>query len=153
MNSMRFRAKSTNRGAPPRARGAWSGEIHEYSSIPADKQEEEPPCDGSVRGFARGFRRRCMWIKYWVMILLALLAGTVTYVYNDPGVGWKVGRRSRCGASRIGLPCAGHLGDHGRLDEGPLTTTPAERDCQPALAESFPRISGQRWTPHSRLGL
>ena len=31
-----------------------------------------------------------MWIKYWVMILLALLAGTVIYAYNDPGVGWKV---------------------------------------------------------------
>ena len=31
-----------------------------------------------------------MWIKYWVMILLALMAGTVIYAYNDPGVGWKV---------------------------------------------------------------
>ena len=24
------------------------------------------------------------------MVLLALLAGTVIYAYNDPGVGWKV---------------------------------------------------------------
>ena len=31
-----------------------------------------------------------MWIKYWVMILLALLAGTLTFAYNDPGVGWKL---------------------------------------------------------------
>ncbi len=32
-----------------------------------------------------------MWIKYWVMILLAVLAGTVIYAYNDPGAGGKVG--------------------------------------------------------------
>ena len=31
-----------------------------------------------------------MWIKYWVIILLALLAGTLACAYNDPGVGWKV---------------------------------------------------------------
>ena len=32
----------------------------------------------------------CMWIKYWVLILLALGAGTLTYAYNDPVLGWKV---------------------------------------------------------------
>ena len=31
-----------------------------------------------------------MWMKYWVIVLLALLTGTLTYAYYDPFVGWKV---------------------------------------------------------------
>ena len=31
-----------------------------------------------------------MWMKYWVIVLLALVVGTLTYAYYDPGVGWKV---------------------------------------------------------------
>ena len=32
-----------------------------------------------------------MWIKYWVLILLALLAGILAYAHSDPTVGRKVG--------------------------------------------------------------
>jgi hypothetical protein len=32
-----------------------------------------------------------MWIKYWILILLALVAGILAYAHNDPFVGGKVG--------------------------------------------------------------
>ena len=31
-----------------------------------------------------------MWIKYWLLVLLVLLAGILAYAHNDPAVGGKL---------------------------------------------------------------
>lgn len=31
-----------------------------------------------------------MWLRYWMLILLALVIAVISYAFNHPAVGWKV---------------------------------------------------------------